>query len=132
MSLSDPIADMLTRIRNALRSRHKIVSVRASKVCDGIARVLRDEGYIEDYKRIEDNKQGILRIYLKYGPLGEDVLTQLTRVSKPGCRVYKGMHDLPRPINGLGISVVSTSHGVLSDRECRQKNTGGEVLCEIC
>jgi small subunit ribosomal protein S8 len=132
MSLSDPIADMLTRIRNALRSGHEVVNVRASKICEGVCRVLKDEGYIEDYKRVEDNKQGLLRLYLKYGPTGEDVVTDVHRISRPGCRVYKGVDDLPRPLNGLGISVVSTSHGVLSDRECREKNVGGEVLCVVC
>ena len=105
MSLSDPIADMLTRIRNALRSRHKMVNLRASKICEGVCKVLKDEGYIEDYSRIDDSRQGILRVYLKYGPLGEDVVTELHRVSKPGCRVYKAVTDIPRPINGLGISV---------------------------
>jgi small subunit ribosomal protein S8 len=131
MSLSDPIADMLTRLRNALRSRHKTVNVRASKVCSGACQVLKDEGYIEDFTRIEDGKQGLLRVYLKYGPMGQDVVTELRRVSRPGRRVYRGVDDLPKPINGLGIAVVSTSQGVLSDRQCRQKNIGGEVLCEI-
>ena len=131
MSMSDPIADMLTRIRNALRSRHKVVNVRASKICEGLCRVLKDEGYVVDYQRIEDEKQGMLRVYLKYGPLGEDVVRQVDRVSRPGCRVYKGVTELPRPINGLGISIISTSHGVLSDRECRDKNVGGEVLCVV-
>ncbi|MBN1554176.1 MAG: 30S ribosomal protein S8 [Phycisphaerae bacterium] len=131
MSLSDPIADMLTRVRNALRSRHKTVNVRASKVCEGACRVLKEEGYIEDYTRIEDGKQGLLRVYLKYGPMGQDVMTELKRVSRPGRRVYSGVDDLPKPINGLGIAVVSTSLGVLSDRQCREKKVGGEVLCEI-
>lgn len=131
MSMSDPIADMLTRIRNALRSRHKVVNIRASKICEGLCRVLKDEGYVVDYQRIEDQKQGLLRVYLKYGPLGEDVVRQVDRVSRPGCRVYKGVTELPRPINGLGISIISTSHGVLSDRECREKNVGGEVLCVV-
>lgn len=131
MSMSDPIADMLTRIRNALRSRHKVVNVRASKICEGLCRTLKTEGYIEDYKRIEDGKQGMLRVYLKYGPMGEDVVRQVDRVSRPGCRVYKSVTELPRPINGLGISIVSTSSGVLSDRECRDKNVGGEVLCVV-
>lgn len=131
MSMSDPIADMLTRIRNALRSRHKVVNVRASKICEGLCRVLKDEGYVESFQRIEDEKQGLLRVYLKYGPLGEDVVRQVDRISRPGCRVYKGVTELPRPINGLGISIVSTSHGVLSDRECREKNVGGEVLCVV-
>ncbi len=131
MSLSDPIADMLTRIRNALRSRHEVVNVRAAQVCEGICQVLKDEGYIEDYKRIDDNKQGLLRVYLKYGPLGEDVVVELNRISTPGLRVYRGVDDLPRPLNGMGISVISTSCGVLSDRQCRQKKVGGEVLCEV-
>jgi small subunit ribosomal protein S8 len=132
MSLSDPIADMLTRVRNGLRSGHEVVNVRASKICEGVCRVLKDEGYITDYQRVDDAKQGLLRVYLKYGPTGEDVVTDIERISRPGCRVYKGVESLPRPLNGLGISVVSTSHGVLSDRECREKNVGGEVLCVVC
>jgi len=131
MSLSDPIADMLTRIRNALRSRHEIVTAKASKTCEGICRVLKEEGYIADYKRIEDGKQGLLRIYLKYGSQGQDVITDIQRVSKPGMRVYRGSDELPRPLDGLGISVISTSTGVLSDRQCREKNVGGEVLCVV-
>ena len=132
MSLSDPIADMLTRTRNALGARHETVNVRASKICQGICKVLKAEGYIEDYKRIEDNKQGLLRIYLKYGSMGEDVITEIKRRSKPGCRVYSSVSELPRPLNGLGIAVISTSKGVLSDRQCREQNVGGEVLCTIC
>lgn len=131
MSLSDPIADMLTRIRNAYRARHEVVNVRASKICEGICRVLKDEGYITDYTRIEDNRQGLLRVYLKYGPRGEDVILDLKRASRPGRRVYCGVGDLPRPVDGLGISVVSTSRGVLSDRQCRQMKVGGEVLCTV-
>lgn len=131
MSMQDTISDMLTRIRNGLRARHSTVNVKASKICEGICRVLRDEGYIEEYKRVEDNQQGFLRVYLKYGPLGEDVLVALRRISKPSRRVYGGVKDIPRPINGLGISVVSTSQGVLSDRECRERNVGGEILCEV-
>ena len=132
MSLSDPIADMLTRIRNALRAHHEVVNVRASKICEGICRVLKQEGYINDYKRVEDGKQGILRVYLKYGPRGEQVITELKRMSKPGRRVYSGVEDIPRPLNGLGIVVVSTSKGVMSDRECRQQKVGGELLCTVC
>ena len=132
MSLSDPIADMLTRIRNALRARHKTVNVRASGVCEGVCRVLKDEGYILDYDRIEDNKQGLLRVHLKYGPLGEDVVTEIKRLSRPGCRVYMSVEELPRPLNGMGIVVVSTSKGVLSDRQCRSENVSGEVLCRVC
>lgn len=131
MSLSDPIADMLTRIRNALRARHEIVTAPASKVCEGILSVLKEEGYIQDYKRIEDAKQGLLRVYLKYGSAGEDVVNELKRVSTPGRRVYSGVEDIPRPLNGLGVSIVSTSRGVLSDRKCREMNIGGEVLCTV-
>lgn len=132
MSLQDPIADMLTRIRNGLSNRHEVVNVGASKICEGIAAVLKEEGYVADYKRIEDGKQGLLRVYLKYGPLGEQVINEITRVSKPSRRVYSGQGELPRPLGGLGISIVSTSKGVLSDRRCRQENVGGEVLCTVC
>lgn len=132
MSLSDPIADALTRIRNALTAGHEAVNIKASKTCEGICRVLKEEGYIEDYKRIEDSKQGLLRVYLKYGRMGEDIVTELKRVSKPGRRVYNPVADLPRPLDGLGIVIVSTSRGVLSDRECRKQNVGGEVLCTVC
>ena len=131
MSLSDPIADMLTRVRNALRVRHKTVNVKASRTCEGIAAVLKTEGYIEDYKRIEDDKQGVLRLYLKYGPTGEDVITEISRVSTPGRRVYKPVGGLPRPLEGMGIAVVSTSRGVMSDHQCREQNVSGEVLCVV-
>ncbi len=132
MSLSDPIADMLTRIRNALRSRHTTVNIRASKTCEGICRVLKEEGYIEDHRRVEDNKQGLLRVYLKYGPMGEDVITEIKRASRPGRRLYRGASKLPRVLNGMGIAVISTSQGILSDRKCREGNIGGEVLCTVC
>jgi len=132
MSLSDPIADLLTRIRNALRARHKTLNLPASRAREGVCRVLKEEGYIEDFKRIEDDKQGILRVYLKYGPLGEQVITEITRISKPGRRRYSSVGELPRVLNGLGISIVSTSRGILSDRQCRQQRVGGEVLCTVC
>jgi small subunit ribosomal protein S8 len=131
MSLQDPIADMLTRIRNSLSARQEVLTVPASGVCEGILRVLKDEGYILDYKRIEDTKQGLLRVYLKYGPMGEDVVSEIQRVSKPGRRVYRSTAELPRPMNGLGISIVSTSKGVLSDRQCRELKVGGEVLAVV-
>jgi small subunit ribosomal protein S8 len=131
MSLSDPVADMLTHIRNALRARHEVVNARASKVCQGICRVLKEEGYIEDYKRVEDGKQGLLRVYLKYGPLGQEVITEIKRVSKPGRRVYRSVSELPRPLGGMGISIVSTSRGILSDRQCHADKVGGEVLCTV-
>jgi len=131
MSLSDPIADMLTRVRNAGRANKSEVKARASKICEGIAVVLRDEGYIEDYDRIEDGKQGLLRIRLKYDEKGQFVITELKRTSKPGCRVYAAVDSLPRVLGGLGIAIVSTSKGVISDRSCREKNIGGEVLCTV-
>lgn len=132
MALSDPIADMLTRIRNGLRGRKKAVMCLNSKVNRGIADVLRDEGYIEGYEVLEDaTGQGQIRVKLKYGPTGETVLNSLTRESKPGRRVYKGVEELPRPLQGLGICIVSTSRGVMSDRKCRQERVGGEVLCVV-
>jgi small subunit ribosomal protein S8 len=132
MSMQDPIADMLTRIRNGLHVRHSTVNVRASKVCEGICNVLKQQGYINDFKRIDDGKQGLLRVYLKYGPTGEDVITQIHRVSRPGRRVYSGAADMPDVRDGLGIAVVSTSNGILSDKDCREKKVGGEVLCTVC
>ena len=131
MSLSDPIADMLTRIRNASRVGRQEVSVKASKVCQGIAQVLKDEGYIVDFDRIEDGKQGLIRVALKYTPVGDPVITTIKRVSKPGCRVYNGKEDLPRVLGGLGVAIVSTSQGVMSDRKCRQDNVGGELICTV-
>ena len=116
---SDPIADMLTRIRNAVRVRRKQVSIPSSKLKLGVAKVLRDEGYVTGYDVVPDTKQGVLRIELKYGPRGEMVLRNLDRVSKSGCRVYRGVDEIPRVLDGLGIAVVSTSKGVLSDRQCR-------------
>jgi small subunit ribosomal protein S8 len=131
MSLTDPIADMLTRIRNAARVRQEAVNIRASRICEGICRVLKEEGYIIDYKRVDDTKQGVLRVYLKYGPTGEDVISEIKRVSTPGRRVYMSVDDIPRPLGGMGISVVTTSKGVLSDRQCRELKVGGEVLCVV-
>ncbi len=131
MSLTDPIADMLTRIRNALHVSMPKVDVRASKTCTGIARVLKEEGFIEDYKFIEDNKQGIVRVYLKYGPEGEPVINVIKRESRPGLRVYKPVNQLPKVLSGLGITVVSTSRGIMSGRQCREANIGGELLATV-
>lgn len=131
MAISDPIADMLTRIRNGLRNRAKTVNCLNSKVCRGIADVLRDEGYISSYDVIEDGRQGLIRVHLKYGPSGEALISRITRSSKPGCRVYAGVDDLPRPLQGLGIAVISTSRGVFSDRKCRTERVGGELLCVV-
>lgn len=131
MSLNDPIADMLTRIRNALRVNMESVNVRASKVCEGIAKVLKEEGYITDCDRIDDGKQGLLRVILKYNYLGRPVITEITRISKPGCRVYSGTDDLPIVMGGMGISIVSTSKGVMSDKNCHKGKVGGEILCSV-
>ena len=131
MSLTDPIADMLTRIRNAVRVSKPRVDVPASKTVSGIAAVLKQEGYIEDFKVIEDNKQGIVRIYLKYGPEGQPLITTIKRQSTPGRRLYCSVDQLPRVLNGLGIAVVSTSRGIMSDRQCRQEKVGGELLATV-
>ena len=131
MSWSDPIADMLTRIRNGARARKPQVQVKASKICEGIAAVLKQEGFIEGYDRIDDGKQGFLRITLKYDPEGLPVIQEIKRTSKPGCRVYSSVADLPVVLGGLGISIVSTSKGIVSDRNCRESHMGGEVLCMV-
>ncbi len=131
MSLNDPIADMLTRIRNAARNRAKTVVCLNSKVCKGIAQVLQDEGYINGYEVQDDGRQGKIHIDLKYGPRGEVILHDLTRASKPGLRVYTKVEGIPSPMQGLGISIVSTSKGVLSGRRCAEENVGGELLCTV-
>ena len=128
---SDPIADMLTRVRNAARVRRPEVLIPSSKIKVGIARVLKEEGYISGFDVIEDTNQGKLRVQLKYGDRGEDVIHQLIRESKTGCRVYSKVNDLPRVLDGLGIAIVSTSQGVLSDRTCRERRVGGELLCTV-
>ncbi len=131
MAIGDPIADMLTRIRNAVRNRQKTVNCVNSKVCRGIANVLRDEGYIDSFDVVEDGRQGQIRVRLKYSATGESVLHRLTRESKPGRRVYTQVEQIPRPLQGLGIAIVSTSRGVLSDRKAREDRVGGELLCTI-
>jgi len=131
MSLSDPIADMLTRIRNAARINREHVNIKASNICAGIAAVLKKEGYILDFDRIDDGNQGIIRIALKYDRDGNSVIGKISRTSKPGCRVYSSVDELPRVMAGLGIAIVSTSKGVMSDNYCRQENVGGEILCTV-
>ncbi len=126
---SDPISDMLTRIRNSARVRKTQAMIPCSKMKVGIAKVLVEEGFISGYDVIDDTKQDMLRIDLKYGPRGEQVLHRLDRVSSPGRRVYKKSSELPRVLNGLGIAILSTSQGVLSDRQCRERQIGGELLC---
>jgi small subunit ribosomal protein S8 len=132
MSHADPIADMLTRIRNAIRINAVQVNIKANKICEGIAKVLLEEGYITGFDRIANsNNQDTLRIDLKYGPYGEQVIHTITRCSKPSCRVYRKKDDLPVVLGGMGIAVVSTSLGVMSDHQCRQKQVGGELLCVV-
>ena len=128
---TDPIADMLTRIRNAARNSAPRVDCRNSKICAGIARVLKEEGYINDFHVIEDGRQGILRVELRYGTTGQPLINQLTRQSKPSRRIYRRLRDLPRPLDGLGIAIVSTPRGVLSDRQAREQRVGGELLCTV-
>lgn len=131
MVMSDPIADMLTRIRNANTVRHEKVEIPASKIKRQVAEILKREGFIRDAEYIEDNKQGIIRIFLKYGPDKERVITGLKRISKPGLRVYAKSIEVPRVLGGLGIAIISTSSGIMSDKEARQAKTGGEVLCYV-
>jgi small subunit ribosomal protein S8 len=131
MSLSDPIADMLTRIRNGVRVSKNDVNVKATKVCEGVANVLKQEGFIDDYDRIDDGKQGLLRIKLKYALDGEPAIREIARTSKPGRRVYSSAKDIPVVMGGMGIAVISTSNGVMSDRSCRSQNMGGEIICTV-
>ncbi len=129
--MTDPIADMLTRLRNALRVEHKTVEMPSSKMKENIARVLVSEGFIEDYQVVGEPPRKLLKIYLKYGPLGEEVIREINRVSKPGRRVYKAVGELGHLRNGLGIWIISTNQGVLSDRQCRRLQVSGEVLCSV-
>lgn len=131
MSMSDPIADMLTRIRNASSVFHETVDVPASKLKKEVARILKEEGYIRDYKVMDDGKQGMIRIYLKYAPPKRQVITGIKRISKPGLRVYVKRDSIPKVLGGLGIAILSTSRGVMSDREARRANVGGEVICYV-
>ena len=131
MQITDPIADMLTRIRNANSAKHDTVSVPASNEKKAIAQILVDEGYIKGYKVIEDGKQGEIQITLKYGANKTRVLQGLRRVSKPGLRIYAGVENMPRVMRGLGVAIISTSKGIMTDKEARKNNVGGEVLAYI-
>ena len=131
MTMTDPIADMLTRIRNANVVKHETVDVPASNMKKELARILLEEGFIRGYDVIEDGKQGIIRIQLKYGQIGERVITGLKRISKPGMRVYAAKEELPKVLNGLGISIISTSKGILTDKQARNAAVGGEVICYV-
>lgn len=131
MTMTDPIADMLTRIRNANTVKHETVDVPASNIKKELARILLEEGFVRGYDVIEDGKQGIIRIQLKYGQAGERVISGLKRISKPGMRVYAANQEIPKVLNGLGISIISTSKGILTDKQARKENVGGEVICYV-
>ena len=130
-SITDPIADLLTRIRNASRAGHEQVDIPGSRLKLEIVKILAAEKFIRGYQFIQDDKQGILRVFLKYGTRREPVVSQLQRVSKPGLRVYAPASKIPRVLNGMGIAILSTSQGVLPDRDCRRRKVGGEVLCYV-
>lgn len=131
MSMTDPLGDMLTRIRNAGQARFDKVDIPASRLKIALARIFKDEGFIKNYKVIKDNKQGILRIYLKYDEHNQPLIQRLERVSKPSRRVYATCEELPKVQGGLGVAVISTSKGVMTDRQARKLGVGGEVLCKI-
>ena len=131
MHITDPIADMLTRIRNANSAKHETVDIPASNMKKAIAQILLDEGYIASYKVIEDEKQGVIRVTLKYGEGKSQVITGLRRVSKPGLRIYSNVEDMPKVMKGLGIAILSTSKGIMTDKQARNANVGGEVLAYV-
>jgi small subunit ribosomal protein S8 len=129
--MTDPIADMLTRIRNAVQAKHAKVDMPASRLKAEVARILKQEGYISHYKTAEEGKRSYLTVFLKYGPKGEKVITNIERVSRPGCRVYLSGREIPKVLGGLGISIVTTSHGVMTGKEARKQGFGGELLCNV-
>jgi len=131
MSQQDLTADMLTRIRNAVRNKAESVKCLNNKLNRGVAGVLKSEGYIRDFDVVDDGRQGTLNVHLRYGDRGEQIINSIDRASKPGCREYSGVDDLPRPLQGLGIVIVSTSSGVMSDRRCREERVGGEVVAVV-
>jgi len=131
MVMTDPIADFLTRLRNANQARHESLESPASKIKKDIANILKREGFIKDVEYMEDDKQGVIRVFLKYGKDNERVITGLKRISKPGLRVYAKAGEVPKVLNGLGIAIVSTSEGVITDKEARAKNIGGEIIAYV-
>ena len=131
MSMTDPVADMLTRIRNGIQARHERVEIPASNLKVEIARILKDEGFISNYKVVEAEIQAVLRVYLKYADDGEPVIHGIERLSRPGRRVYRGKKEIPRVLGGLGLSIISTSRGVMSGSQAAQRGVGGEVLCQV-
>ncbi len=131
MSMTDPIADMLTRVRNACQAKHKRVEVPASRIKRDIARVLAENRFIDNFALIEDGKQGMLRLYLRYDKANRSLIQGIERCSRPGLRRYAGKGEVPRVLRGLGVAIVSTSRGVMTDREARRQGVGGEVLCRV-
>jgi small subunit ribosomal protein S8 len=131
MSLTDPVADFLARIRNAYAARHQKVDAPASKLKVEIARILKEEGYIANFKSVEEDGKKIVRVYLKYGPNNEAVISTIKRVSRPGCRVYVGRDEIKRVLGGLGINILTTPKGVMTGRQARKEGVGGELLCEV-
>jgi len=131
MSLTDPVADFLTRVRNSIQARHPKVDVPASKLKLELARVLKEEGFITNFKPMEEEGHKFVRMFLKYSNSNEPVITDLTRISRPGCRVYVGRYEIPRVLGGLGINILTTPKGVMTGREARRQGIGGEVLCEV-
>ena len=129
--MTDPIADMLTRIRNAYAARHQKVDVPVSNIKLEIARILKEEGFINNYKMIGEGSRRNIRVYLRYGTKGEQVMSKIERVSKPGCRVYVGSASIPSVLGGLGVNILSTSRGLMTDRRARREKIGGEILCRI-
>jgi len=129
--ISDPIADMLTRVRNALAARHQKVDVPASKLKTEIARILKDEGYILNYKIVDDNNHKAIRVYLKYTPANQPVISHMVRLSRPGCRYYVGSKEIPKVLGGLGINIVTTPKGVMTGKTAHKEGVGGELLCEV-
>jgi small subunit ribosomal protein S8 len=131
MNLTDPVADFLSRVRNAIRSRQQKVDVPASKLKLEIARILKEEGFIANFKSTEEEGKKLVRVYLKYGPNNDAVISNLQRISRPGCRVYVGRNEIPRVLGGLGINILTTPRGVMTGRDARKRGVGGEVLCEV-
>ncbi len=131
MVMTDPIADFLTRIRNANTAMKSTVEIPASKMKKALAQILKEEGFIKDWEYIEDSKQGVIRVFLKYGSNKERVITGLKRISKPGLRVQVGKDDVPKVLNGLGIAIITTSKGVMTDKAARQAGVGGEIICYV-
>ena len=131
MNMTDPVADMISRIRNGVRAKLPKVDVPSSKLKVEIARILKDEGYVSNFKVTADDKQGVLRVYLKYGPGMERVITDVQRVSRPGCRIYCGKDQIPRVYGGLGINILSTSRGVMTGKTAAREGVGGEILCNV-